>query len=206
MTVSGRFKTEGEPFLYAKPLRNGTVDPPSVPAQPALKGLYIFAFLSCRLPSTCPGSASSVSMQTLTLFSLAQIFPFFHLTMSATDQEGQLDTPPSDRSAWRDTAIDASDNRDKVLRGHCATEGITNSNLYSIIKMFCFFTDTFTLHNNSGQLVERDEQKLQPGNYYIATNGNSFPHSLVSKFLVPGLVPQRKKAITYSSFLPTSPP
>ena len=116
--------------------------------------------------------------------------------MSATDQEGQLNMPPSDRSTWRDTAIYASDNRDKVLGGLCATEGITNENLYSMIEIFCFFTDTFTLHNNSGQLVERDGQKLQPGNYYIATNGNSFPHSLVSKFLVLGRVPQRKRAIT----------
>ena len=36
VTVSDRFKTEGQPFLYAKLLPNGTVDPPSVPAEQAL--------------------------------------------------------------------------------------------------------------------------------------------------------------------------
>jgi len=80
--------------------------------------------------------------------------------MSATDQEGQLDMPPSDCTAWCGTTIYASENRDKVLGGLRATEGITNANLYSMIEVFCFFTDTFTLHNNSGQLVARDEQKL----------------------------------------------
>ena len=37
VTISDRFKTEGQPFLYAKLLRNGTVGPPSVPAEQALK-------------------------------------------------------------------------------------------------------------------------------------------------------------------------
>ena len=48
---------------------------------------------------------------------------------------------------------------------------ITNANLYSMLEIICSFTDTFTLDNNNGQLVERDGQQLQPGNYYIATNG-----------------------------------
>ena len=34
--ASDRLKTEGQRFLYAKLLRNGTVDPPSVPAKQAL--------------------------------------------------------------------------------------------------------------------------------------------------------------------------
>ena len=96
--------------------------------------------------------------------------------------------PPSDRSAWRDTIIYASSNRDKVLGGLWAAEGITNENLYSMLEIFCCFTETFTLHNSSGQLVERDGQKLQPGNYYIATNGISSPYSSAPKSLVLGLV------------------
>ena len=121
-------------------------------------------------------------------FYLGENIPFFHPTMSTTEQEEQLSLPLTDRSAWRDTTIYASENRDKVLGGLCATEGITKANVYSMLEIFCFFTDTFTLHDNDGQLVERDGQKLQPGNYYIATNGRSFPHGSVPKFLVPGLV------------------
>ena len=116
--------------------------------------------------------------------------------MSVTDQDGQLNMPLPGRSTWRDTTIYASENRDNVLGGLCATEGITNANLYSMIEIFCSFTDTFTLHNNNGLLVERDEQKLQPGNYYIATNGSYFPHCSVPKFPIPRLVPQRKRATT----------
>ena len=34
VTISDRFKTEGQPFLYGKLMRNGTVDPPSRPTGP----------------------------------------------------------------------------------------------------------------------------------------------------------------------------
>ena len=39
--VSDRFKTEGQPFLYAKLSQNGTVDPPSVPAEQALNSVLL---------------------------------------------------------------------------------------------------------------------------------------------------------------------
>ena len=97
--------------------------------------------------------------------------------MSTIDQETQVNMPSSDRLAWRDTNIYASDNHDKLLGGLWAADGITNANIYSMIVIFCFFTEPFTLHNDSGQLVERDGQKLQPGNYHIVTNGRSFSHS-----------------------------
>ena len=38
---SDHFKTEGQLFLYAKLLRNGTVDPPSVPAEQALGHFHL---------------------------------------------------------------------------------------------------------------------------------------------------------------------
>ena len=95
--------------------------------------------------------------------------------MSATDEERQSDPPPSDRSAWRDTWIYSSGNRDNVLGGLLVAEGMTNANLYSMLEIFCSFTDTFTLQNDSELLVENDAQKLQPGNYYIVTNGNFSP-------------------------------
>jgi len=95
--------------------------------------------------------------------------------MSATDEEGQSNTPPWDRAAWRDTWIYSSGNCDNILGGLWVAEGMTNANLYAMLEIFCSFTDTFTLRNDSQLLVENDAQKLQPGNYYIVTNGNSFP-------------------------------
>jgi len=142
---------------------------------PGLQLRFIYFCFSQLPPSICRQNRKLGINANTYSFLIGANISLFHPSMSATDQEGQLNMPPSNRSAWRDTAIYASDNRDKVLGGLCATEGITNENLYSMIEIFCFFTDTFTLHNNSGQLVERDGQKLQPGNYYITTNGNSFP-------------------------------
>jgi len=45
--------------------------------------------------------------------------------------------------------------------------------LYSVLEVFCCFTGTFELHDDREQLVERDGQPLQPGNYYVVTNGRS---------------------------------
>jgi len=77
----------------------------------------------------------------------------------------------ADRSAWRNTFIYTSNDRDTVLGGLWATPGITNRNLYAMLEIFCLFRDTFELHDKDGQLVEKDEAQLQPGNYYIVTQG-----------------------------------
>ncbi|PUU79019.1 hypothetical protein B9Z19DRAFT_1047514 [Tuber borchii] len=81
-------------------------------------------------------------------------------------------SPPLDRSPWRDTYIYASDNRSSVLGGLWVAEGVTNANLYSMLEIFCLFTDTFDLRDSSERLVERDGQRLKPGNYYIFTAGS----------------------------------
>ncbi|RPA95700.1 hypothetical protein L873DRAFT_1696889 [Choiromyces venosus 120613-1] len=78
---------------------------------------------------------------------------------------------PSDRSAWRDTFIYASDDRDTELGGLYVTEGMTNANLYSMVEIFCIISDAFDLQDDREQLVERDEGSLRAGNYYIVTNG-----------------------------------
>ncbi|PUU72806.1 hypothetical protein B9Z19DRAFT_1008012 [Tuber borchii] len=78
--------------------------------------------------------------------------------------------PPVDRSGSRNTFIYASDNPDTVLGGLWVTPGITNANFYYMVKLFCVFSDTFELRDHNGQLIEEDENQLQEGNYYIATN------------------------------------
>ncbi|PUU75871.1 hypothetical protein B9Z19DRAFT_1089387 [Tuber borchii] len=91
--------------------------------------------------------------------------------MTSTD-ENRLLIRPVNRSAWRNTHIYASDDRDTALGGLWVAEGITNTYLYSMVEIFCIFTDTFGLQDDSGRLVGRDEQPLRPGNYYIITNGS----------------------------------
>jgi len=98
-------------------------------------------------------------------------FPIPSKKTKLTAQDRPSNMPSLDRSPWRDTYIYASDNRTTVLGGLWVAEGVTNANLYSMLEVFCFFTDTFDLHDCNNQLVERDEQQLQPGNYYIFTDG-----------------------------------
>lgn len=95
--------------------------------------------------------------------------------MASTDENKLLCKLPLNRSAWRNTHIYASDDRDTVLGGLWVAESITNTYLYSMVEIFCIFTDTFDLQDDSGRLVERDKQPLRPGNYYIITNGRSPP-------------------------------
>ncbi|KAG0636826.1 hypothetical protein HOY80DRAFT_925204 [Tuber brumale] len=76
--------------------------------------------------------------------------------------------PPLDRSPWRNVHIHSSDNPSTMLGGLWVAEGVTNANLYSILQVFCLFSDTSDLRDSSEQLVERDEQPLKPGNCYIA--------------------------------------
>jgi len=76
-------------------------------------------------------------------------------------------------SAWRNANIYASNRQGNLIGGLWIAEGITNANLYSMLEIFCTFSDTFYLRHFSGQLVERDQNPLQPGDYLIATNGRS---------------------------------
>ena len=80
---------------------------------------------------------------------------------------------PNNRAGGRDTFIYDSNHRDTLLGGLWVAEGITNANLYCMVDIICIFTDTFYIHDNNEQLVERDEKPLQPGNYFIVSNGKS---------------------------------
>ncbi|KAG0134054.1 hypothetical protein HOY82DRAFT_638865 [Tuber indicum] len=80
--------------------------------------------------------------------------------------------PPLDHSLWHDTFIYSSDNRDEKLGGLWAGSTFTNDNLYSMVEILCFFTDTFDIHDEGGQLVGRDGGQLRAGNYFIVTCGS----------------------------------
>ena len=84
------------------------------------------------------------------------------------------DTLIDDNRAYgRDTFIYDSNHRDTLLGGLWIAEGTTNANLYYMVEIICVFTGTFDLHDDNEQLVKRDEKPLQPGNYFIVSNGKS---------------------------------
>ena len=80
---------------------------------------------------------------------------------------------PVARSAVRDTFFYASDHCDTLLGG-LYSPVITNDNFHSIVLMVGVISDTFELHDDNGLRVERDDEQLRPGHYYIAHNGSSF--------------------------------
>lgn len=71
----------------------------------------------------------------------------------------------------RNTFVYAAENPGTVLGGLSVTPGITNANFQSMLEIVCVFSDSFELYNQNGQLIEKDENQLQPDNYYIVTNG-----------------------------------
>jgi len=84
------------------------------------------------------------------------------------------DTLIDDNRAYgRDTFIYDSNHRDTLLGGLRIAEGTTNTKLYYMVEIICVFTGTFDLHDDNEQLVKRDEKAIQPGNYFIVSNGRS---------------------------------
>ena len=79
------------------------------------------------------------------------------------------------RSAFRDAFIYASGSLCTLLGGLWIAEGITNANLYSMVEIFCNFSDIFDLQLHGGPLIKKDDSQLQPGNYFVVTNGKSPP-------------------------------
>ncbi|KAG0138687.1 hypothetical protein HOY82DRAFT_595163 [Tuber indicum] len=86
---------------------------------------------------------------------------------------------PVDRSVFRNTFIYTSKNRAEVLRGLWATSSVTNANLYSILEIFSSISGSYYLHDDSELVVGRNGQQLQPGNYYVFTDGRLLCASII---------------------------
>ena len=81
--------------------------------------------------------------------------------------------PPYNRSARRDIHIyDASD-RGTSIGGLVLTAGVTNGNLYAMIEIFVIFNSGYTLQNEIGITIEKNDSPLLPGNYYINSPSKS---------------------------------
>ncbi|KAL0633043.1 hypothetical protein Q9L58_008053 [Maublancomyces gigas] len=81
----------------------------------------------------------------------------------------------SNRSAGRDVQVFDANDSATALGGLILSNGITNANFYSMIEVFLFFESNYVLRHEDAtdalRDVPKDEQALQPGNYYIVTDG-----------------------------------
>jgi len=79
---------------------------------------------------------------------------------------------PTNRSAFRNAFIyDFKNSGGAVLGGLWVAKGITNADLYLMVEIFCSIKDMYCLHDESEKVVQRDAQQLQPGKYFVVTNG-----------------------------------
>lgn len=76
------------------------------------------------------------------------------------------------RSAGRDVHIYNANDPTEPLGGLILTNGVTNANFYAMIEVFLFFNGDYVLRHEGVTDVPRDEQALQPGSYFIVTDGS----------------------------------
>lgn len=81
----------------------------------------------------------------------------------------------ANRSVGRDVFIYDANDPITVLGGLILTNGVTNSNFYSMVEVICIIGGDYFLRlgDEGGIVVQRDDGPLQPGKYYICTSGAS---------------------------------
>ncbi|KAF8533552.1 HNH endonuclease-domain-containing protein [Trichophaea hybrida] len=78
----------------------------------------------------------------------------------------------ANRSAGRDVHIYSANDSATVLGGLILTNGVTNANFHSMVDIIFIFCQDYFLRDEGGTTVQKDDHPLQPGNYYIVTNGS----------------------------------
>ncbi len=86
---------------------------------------------------------------------------------------------PRDRSTGRDVHIYDFKNPSTVLGGLILENGITNANFYSMIEIIILFSSDFELQDKGGSKIERNDDPLRPGDYYINNTGKSLSNYVV---------------------------
>ncbi|RPB27383.1 hypothetical protein L211DRAFT_819270 [Terfezia boudieri ATCC MYA-4762] len=77
----------------------------------------------------------------------------------------------ANRSAGRDVHIYNSNDSDTVLGGLILTNGVTNANFYSMVEVFLFFDGEYVLRHEDGMVLQRNDEDLRRGSYFIVTDG-----------------------------------
>jgi hypothetical protein len=78
---------------------------------------------------------------------------------------------PRDRSAGRNVQLYDVKDPTTVLGGPILTNGVTNINFYSMVEILVLFTSNFELRDEGATKIERNDDPLQPGKYYINATG-----------------------------------
>ncbi|KAF8423471.1 HNH endonuclease-domain-containing protein [Terfezia claveryi] len=77
----------------------------------------------------------------------------------------------ANRSAGRDVQLYDANDPTTVLGGLILTNGVTNVNFYSMIEVFLLFGSEYVLRHEDGTELQRNDQALRRGSYFIVTDG-----------------------------------
>ena len=97
--------------------------------------------------------------------------------------------PPIDRSGGRNVYIYDAENPTVVLGGLILSNGVTNANLYSMLDIFIVYEESFSpedeepflLQDEEGTRIEKNNDQLQPGKYYIISISRFLHHPFIIK-------------------------
>ena len=76
------------------------------------------------------------------------------------------------RAIGRNVHIFDPRNPDTILGGLLVTEGITNESFYGMVDIIIEFTTSYSLRRQSGSTIQRDNNPLQEGGYFVITSGS----------------------------------
>ena len=79
----------------------------------------------------------------------------------------------ADRLTGRNVHIKDSNDPATALGGLILTNGVMNENFYSMVEIFLSFQSDYQLRHEDGMDIQRDEQALRSGNYYIISTGRN---------------------------------
>ena len=71
------------------------------------------------------------------------------------------------RSVGRNVHLYDAEDRGTVLGGLILTNGVTKSNFYSMVEILLLFQSSFSIEHETSATLERNEEPLPPGNYYV---------------------------------------
>lgn len=80
----------------------------------------------------------------------------------------EYDDMALNRSEGRNVHIYDSADPDTELGGLILSTGVTNANFFFMIEIILLFDDSFELRNGDGIVMNRDNDPLRPGSYYVS--------------------------------------
>lgn len=102
---------------------------------------------------------------------MSSLSPITSESSKSANQSQPSIIAPRDRSEGRDVHIYDAKDPSTIIGGLILTNGVTNANFYSMVEILLLFTSNFELQDKDETAIQRNNDQLQPGNYYVHSSG-----------------------------------